>query len=1856
MVTGGDVIGTGGQRQGVADRQRGIAAALGVQAGIQLVVQIGAALDHNVVGVVAPVAGGQSLIGHGVLQIGQLGDRVVDRRGGGAAVDEPLQTLGHNLDGGLHGQTGAVNSTIDGDNVIGGGEIGLVHAPGHSGLFLLAALGADGDSFGQSRQSVLPGGSALDLAHNGDDVVIGGSIALGNLVGIQRAVEDLDVVEAALEVAVRAVEGAAQPGLYIGAEVQYLHGLVHGADLDAVLIQGHAVGGDDQGHGGPAVHIVLGGDADLFLGAPAGAGHGNIGAVAADALEQILLIALAHSKGEEVAAGLFGQHVEGNGEGVAAVKVYGLAVDGSPGAVAAVQRQHAAFGGGVAVQGQAFIAGGGIGGEDGLLAGLFVVGSDQVAGSGSQRNARQVDLLLGGFFVGQHSGGLVTGSGKSSPAVLGVAALLQVLVLVVHFLQSGLVGGAADDVGVGVDGIQLQRAGLHNHFHLMGGIGQAGGGVGLVAAAGGHGGGGLVQLAVHIHFQLGAGAVRADQSEAGALHSEAEGGVRGGVLGDGAVPVVGTAAAGIVDAPAVFVGHAVVLTVDHGGGIGDVAVQGLDLEVIKAGLGPAAGQLDATGKHGKFVHILGHQLAVDVGQDGGSAAFHLQGVAVGGGDIALRHHSAVTLQGPSAVGRYGEGIAVIVGAHTALAADHEGGIAGDLGDVHAGGIVHPAEVAHHRHRIAAVPLADAAGENLGQLAVLHHPRAMAVQHIAGLVAAGGEVVGLGALAGDGVVNVHIRLFGVLEIVGVQVLVVGHAVLTAGDVGVQHVAVFIVDAFLGQALGFHVHQSSGGDHAVGRNRHIPHAVGALYGALVLHVAVGLGGPHAQLGVIGDVQAVGGDAEGFGVLGVVDHYHREIGLVGSGQGQVAGIAVDAGGHVLVVAAAEGAVAGGRNGAPDLVLGGIAVLPAGLGERGEVGGHVEGGIVVDVAAPGITGADELLVTVLDALVKAADGRLENVVGAAGSGEGVDVSIHQCQRTLVAADALIAVLGGLVLLQLAVAEGGAALAVPHLFVVHVGHGHIVRGGVGAVVETDDVHRVVQLFVGAHGGHDLQALILIGSNDADVVVGVARFLIHVVGELGLTGHAVLEPLDERLVGVAGLVGVRVHEIHHIAVLFVGVEDGLAVPDIHGLIALVVDVVVPLVLHPAGHTPAQDADLDVGIDLLGVGCHREAGRTGGVRRFILAAHGAGLGAGGVVAVVAHLHLDMGEQRILAAEQVLHHLPVLLGVLALVVQQQVTGAVAVQHAPALIGEAVDVLGSGVHIGAVDGHVYRLHTAQLAVQLLGHRVDLGLALHAGILGQQRFGLGHSLLQRFGVDVGNTGSQQRLRLGQRGLQLGGVGRQVLLGGLTGSGFGDGGGLVDGCVGDNDVVIQAFLQIVGVEGAGDVAHNAFQLAHLEAHIGHLGSLLTVQIHGHAAVAAFGLVVHQSQCVPAGLVQTLQVHQIGADAAAVAAPAELARPGGGMQAVGAGAQREADALVHTAGITAGLVHLDVGQQGERAASEQLLCVVDGGVVVVGVVPLHVDFHHVAAAGDLVQDGAGGVGEAVVVLQRSHHVARQRNVRDFGGFGHCGGIRGLGGGGSFGLRFPAHGHPADHRRLSVQGRHGVGDGLGSFHREGELVFHLGAAHVLHRTGSFGLAVMGDGEVDAADIAGIGREPGVPVAGNNGVFARLQIQLVGHGVARFVVAVQEGLAFIGQIHVVQRLIVGGVGIAPGVGIGLFLVGRLVHEAVAHQCLHRGIRCGGGGVFLAGIAVDEVHQIFGHHLDGIFVALGVLHLDGAVRVRKGVGSDAVRPGHAVHCRQLAHIGGDVSAGGKCDRRLCIHGQRSCGRKDHRRRQHSGCNALG
>src|SRR5699024_6738568 len=108
--------------------------------------------------------------------------------------------------------------------------------------------------------------------------------------------------------------------------------------------------------------------------------------------------------------------------------------------------------------------------------------------------------------------------------------------------------------------------------------------------------------------------------------------------------------------------------------------------------------------------------------------------------------------------------------------------------------------------------------------------------------------------------------------------------------------------------------------------------------------------------------------------------EVLAIGVGQGQVAGVAVDAGGGVLVITAAEGRVAGAGDHAPDLVLRGVVVLPAGNGKAGEMGDHLQGGIVVDVAAPGVAGAQQFLVGVLDALIEAADGRLEDVVGAAG------------------------------------------------------------------------------------------------------------------------------------------------------------------------------------------------------------------------------------------------------------------------------------------------------------------------------------------------------------------------------------------------------------------------------------------------------------------------------------------------------------------------------------------------------------------------------------------------------------------------------------------------------------------------------------------------------------------------------------------------------------------------------------------------------------------------------------------------------------------------------------------------------------
>src|SRR5690606_28213211 len=114
-------------------------------------------------------------------------------------------------------------------------------------------------------------------------------------------------------------------------------------------------------------------------------------------------------------------------------------------------------------------------------------------------------------------------------------------------------------------------------------------------------------------------------------------------------------------------------------------------------------------------------------------------------------------------------------------------------------------------------------------------------------------------------------------------------------------------------------------------------------------------------------------------------------------------------------------------------------------------------------------------------------------------------------------------------------------------------------------------------------------------------------------------------------------------------------------------------VHPGRRVPAQDADLDVRVDLLGVGGQLEAGVPGDVGRLGLPPHRGRIGSGRVVAVVTYLDLYVAHDGPVAAEEDPQQTVVLRGVLCLVVHQQRARAVGAQHAEALERQAVDVVG-------------------------------------------------------------------------------------------------------------------------------------------------------------------------------------------------------------------------------------------------------------------------------------------------------------------------------------------------------------------------------------------------------------------------------------------------------------------------------------------------------------------------------------------------------------------------------------------------------
>ena len=611
---------------------------------------------------------------------------------------------------------------------------------------------------------------------------------------------------------------------------------------------------------------------------------------------------------------------------------------------------------------------------------------------------------------------------------------------------------------------------------------------------------------------------------------------------------------------------------------------------------------------------------------------------------------------------------------------------------------------------------------------------MGVQHIAGLIAAGNQIVLGGLLAGGGIVHRNVFLVGILKVIRVEVVVGGVLVFT-GVVGIQHGTLLGLDVVAaavlsGEALGRGVQRGRGHD-AVGWHGDIGDAVLNLDILTLLQVVVRDGGPDMQR-VDGEVQVRRLDGEGFLVLGVVDEHGGEVRLIGGSQRHVAGVAVDTGGLVLVVAGAEGAVGRVRQHTPDAVCVGV-VLPAGLGELGDMAQHIEHGVIMDVAAPRIAGGQQFLMAVLDALIEGTNRRLEHVHRAAGTDKGVGQAVQQGQRALVATDGTGAVLGGLVLLQFGITEGRAALAVPDFLVVHVCHRDIIARGVGAVVEADSIDSVVHAGIAAHQGNDLQALIFVGGHDLDVVVGFLGFLGEVAGEVCLILQRVGKVFDDLAIGAAGLVLIRVDVIDYITVFFVGIENRFFVPLVDSGISFAARC---LGFDPVRVLPTQDRHHHIGVDLLCVCRHNKAGRTGGVGILVLIALRAGFSTGGVVAVVAHLHLNVGEQRVLAAEQVLHHLPVRFGVLGLVVQQQVAGGVAVQHTKALVGPAVLVRRTArfQYVRAGDGD----NTVHIGNAVEGVVAGRGLGL--GSLGVSRAGDNDVVIQASAHEAGAVGRAER------------------------------------------------------------------------------------------------------------------------------------------------------------------------------------------------------------------------------------------------------------------------------------------------------------------------------------------------------------------------------------------------------------------------------------------------------------------------------------------------------------------------------------
>ena len=212
--------------------------------------------------------------------------------------------------------------------------------------------------------------------------------------------------------------------------------------------------------------------------------------------------------------------------------------------------------------------------------------------------------------------------------------------------------------------------------------------------------------------------------------------------------------------------------------------------------------------------------------------------------------------------------------------------------------------------------------------------------------------------------------------------------------------------------------------------------------------------------------------------------------------------------------------------------------------------------------------------------------------------------------------------------------------------------------METNDIYCIVEIIVASHGRYDLQGLILVRSNNSDIVISANRCLIHIVREICFFFYPVGKPFDKVLIRVCCLVLIRIYEIYDITIFFIGIKNGLLVPFINCFISCTGTVTAPFGSNPCRHLPTQNTDLDIRVDLLRISCHDKSRRAGSIRFFVLITHGTGFCSGRIISVISHFHLDMGKQRIFSSEKILHHVPVLIRMLCLVIQQQVTGTVTI----------------------------------------------------------------------------------------------------------------------------------------------------------------------------------------------------------------------------------------------------------------------------------------------------------------------------------------------------------------------------------------------------------------------------------------------------------------------------------------------------------------------------------------------------------------------------------------------------------------------